>query len=580
MFKDLPPIVLGNSGKPYEGPKEMEQIRYGYVPTSQYPSKPSGLAITSPTWTSSAHPEDIRYHMVGPSQRLTNEQPWGPLQPNHASGHLGYVNLNPHPYPQWPAQYNSPEYYASHYEHIQSDQSASPGSTWSPEPSEGREYESGDSLSIHSNHDSERKYGQTIVPPSDGFYQHHSPCYSPPSSVGSDHQNSCITLQEVQQRPDHCVETFGNHCDSADEMHQHPHAQGYSPHVDGSIRCPDEMSPGPCDIPTPQHYDEEALSMREDPSTDVDNDSGSDYHPSTRRQPWVNSRGSRTTREGKYIRTPNKRLGKNKSKIGLRSKANGVTKASQKASSSIAGNGVSTDAKDSATKCPQCSSSLQTKSALKKHISTAHTRPFTCTFRLYGCTATFGSKNEWKRHVSSQHLRLGFWRCDDPACLPMPTHRATVMGSRKSVGESELEDLVYNDFNRKDLFTQHLRRMHSPAKTESPAVQEEFNNRIQEASQRCYQSAREPPPYSVCGYCAFEKAPAVTFVGPKSWDQRMEHVGRHLESGDGENKTWEEDKALRKYMADNKLIEQLADSEWRLVDLKTEDDKCRKSRKP
>ncbi|MCJ1351628.1 MAG: hypothetical protein MMC33_001612 [Icmadophila ericetorum] len=577
MFIDLPPIVLGSGERPYEGPNEMDQTRNWYVPTSQYPSKPSGLTIT---WSSSKFPEDFRYPMI--EQSRSSEQSWGSSGLDCEAGHSEYVSMDTHPYPQphWAAHYTHQESYHAQYDHMQSDQCTSPGSTWSPEPSEGREYESGDSQSTQSNHECERRYRPTLMAPHDGFYQRPSQCYSPPSSIGSKQQNSCITLQEVQQHPDHCMETYNDHCDGVDEANQHPHVQRYLPHVDGSIRCPEEMSPGSCDMPTPQQYDEEALSVKEDPSTDVDIDSGSDYYPSARKHQLANSRGSRSAREGKYTRMSNKRLGKNKSKVSPRSKANGVTKASQKATSTVRSNGTSTDVKESATKCPQCSSNLQTKSALKKHISTTHTRPFTCTFRLYGCNATFGSKNEWKRHVSSQHLRLGFWRCDDPACLPTPTRRATATtGSRKGVNESGPEDVVYNDFNRKDLFTQHLRRMHSPGKTESQTVLEEFNKRIYEASGRCYQSAREPPTHSVCGYCTFEKASGATFQGPKSWDLRMEHVGRHLESGHGESKTWEEDKALKKYMADNKLIEQLANNEWRLVDLKTEDDRGKKSRK-
>ena len=76
-------------------------------------------------------------------------------------------------------------------------------------------------------------------------------------------------------------------------------------------------------------------------------------------------------------------------------------------------------------------------------------RAFPCTFATYGCPSTFTSKNEWKRHVQTQHMRLGFWRCDqcpDVHCKP-------------------------NDFNRKDLFIQHVRRMH-PVSLESELADE------------------------------------------------------------------------------------------------------------
>ncbi|TKA71641.1 hypothetical protein B0A55_07574 [Friedmanniomyces simplex] len=86
------------------------------------------------------------------------------------------------------------------------------------------------------------------------------------------------------------------------------------------------------------------------------------------------------------------------------------------------------------------SSSYQSNGDSKDSYSkdTASPRTFPCPFAQYGCTSTFGSKNEWKRHVYTQHLRLGIWRCDQCS-----------NGDRRP-----------HDFNRKDLFVQHVRRMH------------------------------------------------------------------------------------------------------------------------
>ncbi|KAL9637519.1 MAG: hypothetical protein Q9164_002134, partial [Protoblastenia rupestris] len=86
------------------------------------------------------------------------------------------------------------------------------------------------------------------------------------------------------------------------------------------------------------------------------------------------------------------------------------------------------------THCPHVSSSPTT---LAKHIFTKHTRPYTCLFSPYACTLNFGSKNEWTRHIRVQHLQLEHWVCDLDKCAG--TH----------------------SFDRKDLFTQHVRRMHA-----------------------------------------------------------------------------------------------------------------------
>lgn len=143
-------------------------------------------------------------------------------------------------------------------------------------------------------------------------------------------------------------------------------------------------------------------------------------------------------------------------------------------------------------------------SSRSKHVQTQHTRPFLCTFHFASCTQTFGSKNEWKRHVFSQHLQLHYWRCDHVNCA-----------ERKAF------------FNRKDLFGQHLKRMHGPnisQTTKSPSRLKDWLGReIPEIQERCRKVRRSPPEWSKCGYCSQE------FRGEGSWDLRMEHVGKHYE---------------------------------------------------
>ena len=149
-----------------------------------------------------------------------------------------------------------------------------------------------------------------------------------------------------------------------------------------------------------------------------------------------------------------------------------------------------------------------------------HLRPFICTFSFAGCDQIFGSKNEWKRHVISQHMYLNFWECDIAGCRDRQAF-----------------------FNRKDLFGQHLKRMHVPhskkvesswSEAQKKMVHEEnqikrehwIRQEIPSIQENCFKVIRETPLKSNCEICGAE------FNGPKSWDTKMEHVGKHYENGD------------------------------------------------
>lgn len=168
------------------------------------------------------------------------------------------------------------------------------------------------------------------------------------------------------------------------------------------------------------------------------------------------------------------------------------------------------------TRCTLCSHPpFKDASSLRKHIAAAHTRPFPCAFSFAGCTSTFGSKNEWKRHIASQHLCLQYYRCSQ-----CPSSAAEGKG---------------NEFNRKDLFTQHLRRMHAPfaikkALTKGDSkLQTDWENHVKEMQVSCLVTRREPPQHVACPKpdCLKE------FEGHIAWDEWTEHVGRHMEKGDG-----------------------------------------------
>jgi len=179
---------------------------------------------------------------------------------------------------------------------------------------------------------------------------------------------------------------------------------------------------------------------------------------------------------------------------------------------------------------------------------------FPCPLKPYGCTSAFGSKNEWKRHVNTQHLRLDMWRCDQ--CSDRETRP--------------------NDFNRKDLFIQHLRRMHHrPSEERSSSTSKTSKSRsfgndetdpaVKAAEQRCHIQLRRPPTHSCCLFCTGE------FNGHGSWEERMEHIGRHLEQykKDGQEApattTWRHDDTFESWLGSEGLIAR-SGNDWHIAD--------------
>jgi len=393
-----------------------------------------------------------------------------------------------------------------------------------------------------------------------------SPTISEASYSNSQRSGSCIKLQDVQQYPDAYQEDSFSKLPCADvKVLYYPVAN----HAGSPViqledpyreRCSQTATPIPNEAMKVELLGSEQLLVKDESMSDAENDSGSDYVPVSRNE--VN--GGRTVRKGRSSKPSPKRNSKVKAPTKSHTKSNSIVKRHVKRPSSDTVITSPHNSKLLALVCPHCSESTPTKAALSKHISTVHTRPFTCTFKLYGCPATFGSKNEWKRHVSTQHLRLGIWRCDLDTCLP----------SQRDDGGS---DIIYNDFNRKDLFTQHIRRMHAPQPSCSTQEREAFNVSLECAAKRCLMDIRSPPPSSVCGFCSSE--PETVFQGTGSWEARMEHVGRHLESGHGEKQQWREDVQLREWMLQEGLIEKAEEGGWRLVGLQVEDGKSKRAKK-
>lgn len=155
-------------------------------------------------------------------------------------------------------------------------------------------------------------------------------------------------------------------------------------------------------------------------------------------------------------------------------------------------------------------------------MQTFHTRPFECIFSFANCHHTFGSKNEWKRHVNSQHLLFNYWECDRQSCVAV-----------KSV------------FNRKDLFSLHVRRMHSAGSACAVA-----NEKVQEMVERCRRQRRSPPPWKKCGHCGKEWGRGDEF------SEKMEHVGAHMERP-GNDKPWVVDQEIVDWALGEHIIQKL-----------------------
>ncbi|KAL1867714.1 hypothetical protein Daus18300_006270 [Diaporthe australafricana] len=205
--------------------------------------------------------------------------------------------------------------------------------------------------------------------------------------------------------------------------------------------------------------------------------------------------------------------------------------------------------------CPECSHSFKDECTLQNHVKKQHTRPFICVFRFAGCDSTFASKNEWKRHVMSQHLLLYYWLCDIDVCAhnkndPAAPHshsgkrsksrRSDSTASSEPIGPPLPDGAI---FNRKDLYTQHLRRMHTPShikktgsaksskkiaaslQASSCATPADWDEHIKTLQRQALRERCQLPNYMEC------PAPrcSQTFTGTDAWDQRMEHVARHLE---------------------------------------------------
>lgn len=571
IFPDLPHIDFDSDFRHHQTVGEETDLYWPSVKSRDMPLSMSAapeLDMPHPTHLHALHKQ--RYPTLqDPSNPYLPLASWntqvsqlqGKMRPmpSHCDG------VNPLPYNLAIPRDASPDGWWSAGERPAMEQgSCSGGSTWSPRTSEGRLETDPRSVSRASWREYHDHASANYFP----SLPSHMPKYVAYSSQSSAAQS--IAPCEIQLYPDPDSDEMSVHSTMRETKWDQPYGSGAL----GLLLSPAGLTPCVDDETISSVPDDDDLPMDDD----IRDDDASDYTPPIKPSHRRNSSRAHTASLAKRPTRTTKAAPAKLSKI---TKRGGSSAKSTAATPSPTSPAASRPAK---TACSLCSATFQSVPALRKHTLASHTRPFTCSFGRYGCPSTFGSKNEWKRHVSSQHLRPGIYRCDIGACVPLPDQHRRKSSSSSMSYQKSLRDPVrgsataatetgYNDFNRKDLFTQHVRRMHGPPASASRAEKDAFDESLETTRGRCWILLREPPPRSSCGFCCHGRTGATTaptnpqdddgeaddmtegkevmFEGAGAWDERMEHVGKHLERSETDER---EDEGLRDWMVSQGLV--------------------------
>ncbi|UKZ46465.1 hypothetical protein TrVGV298_000668 [Trichoderma virens] len=167
--------------------------------------------------------------------------------------------------------------------------------------------------------------------------------------------------------------------------------------------------------------------------------------------------------------------------------------------------------------CHKCKKNFPSRSSLDEHTGLEHPRPYICVFHYAGCNARFDAKNEWKRHVSTKHLGLKYWVCTEGKCAD----------ERQSAYQRDAGLPSYgNIFNRKDLYTQHIRRMHASVIGQSTTDYRGTDMRsdliVKHMQEEALRIRCKLPTWMPCPVQTCDKS----FTGTTAWDERMEHVAQ------------------------------------------------------
>jgi uncharacterized C2H2 Zn-finger protein len=175
--------------------------------------------------------------------------------------------------------------------------------------------------------------------------------------------------------------------------------------------------------------------------------------------------------------------------------------------------------------CKFCSEESSDMTALEEHVRVDHQRPFTCMFQPAGCLAAFTTKNEWKRHINALHLQEFFYLCRHSTCP----------GSKNDLNKvTRLEDdpETGSVFNRRDLYESHIKRMHFTKQSRPVPKDAEWKKVSKRFRDSAIRKRCQLPTLMQCPAegCTRE------FTGVKAWDERTEHIGRHMEHAIGGHK--------------------------------------------
>ncbi|KAM3535264.1 hypothetical protein MY4038_001505 [Beauveria bassiana] len=186
---------------------------------------------------------------------------------------------------------------------------------------------------------------------------------------------------------------------------------------------------------------------------------------------------------------------------------------------------VNSSATSSTVQCTQCDLTFSSVSTFARHVRSEHVRPLLCVFHYAGCTSRFAFKNEWKRHVISQHLNLQYWVCVEGSCAlkqrPIAESPITTVPCQGSI------------FNRKDLYTQHLRRMHTNTTLEIGGAYLDTRGPASGQSRDHIRGLQDKAARTRCSLPHFMLCPvsgcSSPFSGPNAWDDWMEHISIHMQ---------------------------------------------------
>jgi hypothetical protein len=359
-------------------------------------------------------------------------------------------------------------------------------------------------------------------------------------------------------------------------------------HTGGSFVAPTQVEHTPVPVPAASHHDEimsDVDAEGEDDTTLLAAEDAPQRWSSVPDQPTPESRDSHTgpssdddgigsDNESEYQPTRHRRKSSNGKRPSTTTRSGRKISRPQHLSAPLA--------KSSDRTSPGRLSKTRNNSWTKKGAAAdGSTRPFYCPLAPYGCSSTFPNKNEWKRHTITQHLKQGLWRC--LLCL----------------GDGSG---TFNEFNRKDLFVQHIQRMHRESleldlnelaphirsQLQKDVLEDDIKKQFHKGKDRvkdeywirtsvlhdydseCWLQLRNLPQSCTCPICNSKE-----FHGANAWEERMEHMAGHFErirrgSNVVDNKhkpnQWQEDVKLRTYLEEEGLIERDSIGAWKLGD--------------